>query len=329
MILADKIIRLRKKNGWSQEELAEQLNVSRQAVSKWEGAQSVPDLERILQMSALFGVTTDYLLKEEIEEEEAAELAPGNLRRVTLEEANAYLDWRWIASLRIALATFLCILSPIPLLMLGAATEVPELGISENLAAGAGLIALLVIVAAAVAIFIHCGFRNAPYAFLDKESFDVEYGVEGMTRERQRAYRSSYARGNILGACCCILAPVPLFIGAFSGDEFLTVALLSLMLLVVGIGVTFFIVAGVRWAAMQRLLREGEFSERERGRNKLKEAVSSAYWLAATAIYLAWSLPTDDWERTWIVWPVAGVLFGGVMALCNLLSNPKDREDRE
>ena len=66
MILADKIIALRKKAGWSQEELAQQLNVSRQSVSKWEGAQSVPDLERILQMSRLFGVSTDYLLKDEL-----------------------------------------------------------------------------------------------------------------------------------------------------------------------------------------------------------------------------------------------------------------------
>ena len=62
MILADKIIKLRKKNGWSQEELAEKMNVSRQAVSKWEGAQTIPDLGRILQLSELFGVTTDYLL---------------------------------------------------------------------------------------------------------------------------------------------------------------------------------------------------------------------------------------------------------------------------
>ena len=62
MILADKIIRLRRKNGWSQEELAEKMNVSRQAVSKWESAQTVPDLEKILMLGALFGVTTDYLL---------------------------------------------------------------------------------------------------------------------------------------------------------------------------------------------------------------------------------------------------------------------------
>ena len=67
MILADKIIELRKKASWSQEELAAQLGVTRQSVSKWEGAQSVPDMEKVVQMSRLFGVTTDYLLKDEIE----------------------------------------------------------------------------------------------------------------------------------------------------------------------------------------------------------------------------------------------------------------------
>ena len=67
MILADKIISLRKKAGWSQEELAQRLGVTRQSVSKWEGAQSVPDLDKLLQMSRLFGVSTDYLLKDELE----------------------------------------------------------------------------------------------------------------------------------------------------------------------------------------------------------------------------------------------------------------------
>lgn len=46
MFLADKIINLRKKAGWSQEELAGRLGVTRQSVSKWEGAQSVPDIEK-------------------------------------------------------------------------------------------------------------------------------------------------------------------------------------------------------------------------------------------------------------------------------------------
>ena len=64
MIFADKLIALRKKAGYSQEELAQQLNVTRQSVSKWEGTQSVPDIEKILQISKLFGVTTDYLIKD-------------------------------------------------------------------------------------------------------------------------------------------------------------------------------------------------------------------------------------------------------------------------
>ena len=70
MILADKITALRKKAGWSQEELAEQLGVTRQSVSKWEGEQSVPDMDKVVQMSRLFGVTTDFLLKDELSEEE-------------------------------------------------------------------------------------------------------------------------------------------------------------------------------------------------------------------------------------------------------------------
>lgn len=70
MIFADKLIMLRKKAGWSQEELAEQMDVTRQSVSKWEGAQSIPDIEKIIRLSELFGVSTDYLLKDEIEDME-------------------------------------------------------------------------------------------------------------------------------------------------------------------------------------------------------------------------------------------------------------------
>ncbi|MBQ3258196.1 MAG: helix-turn-helix transcriptional regulator, partial [Oscillospiraceae bacterium] len=109
MILADKIVRLRKKNGWSQEELAEKMNVSRQAVSKWEGAQTIPDLEKILQLGTLFGVTTDYLLKDEIEDEEFSndDSSDTTVKKITIEEANTYLEQRKRASWRIALATFL------------------------------------------------------------------------------------------------------------------------------------------------------------------------------------------------------------------------------
>ena len=100
MILADKIIENRKKNGWSQEELADKLGVSRQSVSKWEGAQAIPDMKKIVQLAELFGVTTDYLLKHDIEE--AALTAPEYIAfsqeedvpvKVAMEEANSFLAY--------------------------------------------------------------------------------------------------------------------------------------------------------------------------------------------------------------------------------------------
>ncbi|WP_456065907.1 helix-turn-helix domain-containing protein [Gemmiger sp.] len=82
MTFSDKLIALRRKAGWSQEELAERLNVSRQSVSKWEGAQSMPDIDKIVQMSSLFGVTTDYLLKDGQAEPEYTEDDTSPLPRI-------------------------------------------------------------------------------------------------------------------------------------------------------------------------------------------------------------------------------------------------------
>ena len=70
MRLPDKIVELRKSNGWSQEDLAEKMNVSRQAISRWEGGTAQPDASNILQLSKLFGVTTDYLLNDEFSSDE-------------------------------------------------------------------------------------------------------------------------------------------------------------------------------------------------------------------------------------------------------------------
>ena len=63
MILADKIIRLRKKNGWSQEELADKMNISRQAVSKWERDLSFSDISSIPKLAEIFEVSVDELIQ--------------------------------------------------------------------------------------------------------------------------------------------------------------------------------------------------------------------------------------------------------------------------
>ena len=197
MILADKIVSLRKKAGWSQEDLAEKLGVTRQSVSKWEGAQSIPDMDKVVQMSRLFGVSTDFLLKDELEEEApcaAAQEDDTPLRRVTMGQAADYLALRKAAAPKIAVATALCITSPVTLILLAGMSEVQRFPISGNAAAGIGLCVMLVLLAVAVSIFLRADADVRDYRFLEEEPFETEYGVEGMVRQRQREYKDTHTR---------------------------------------------------------------------------------------------------------------------------------------
>lgn len=320
MLLADKIVTLRKRAGWSQEELAAQLGVSRQSVSKWEGAQSVPDMQKVVQMSRLFGVTTDYLLKEELGEPEPAPAeSAAPLRCVTMEQAADYLALRQAAAPKLALATLLCVLSPAALLLLAALSDRPGAAISENAAAGIGLCVLLVLVAAAVAVFITCAAQVKAYAFLESEPFETACGVIGMVRERRAAFAPRHTRGKVVGTVLCILSAVPLFIVVcLDGPDLLYVGAVCLLLVLAGIGSAVFVSGGVYWAAMDRLLEEGDYVRPRKRQNGVVGAVSGIYWLVAAAAYLLWTF--GPWwdaqpQDTWILWAVAGVLYGAVMAL--------------
>ena len=329
MILADKIIRLRKKNGWSQEELADKMNVSRQAVSKWESAQTIPDLEKILQLGTLFGVTTDYLLKDEIEEEEFSndDSSDTTVKKISIEEANTYLEQRKRASWRIALATFLCILSPIALIVLSMLSELPNPIMTETTAGVVGLIFFFALVICAAPFFIYCGFQNAPYAFLDKSiPFELEYGVRGIVSERKKKFQPAYVTSNIIATCICIFSVIPLIMSGFTENEFFIVMMLAVLMIVAGTGASIFIVVGIQNASMQKLLQEGDFTTKEKKRNGVKEAVGFAYWGVLTAIYLAWSFLTNQWHISWLVFAIGGVLFPIVMMLCNLIAD-KNKKD--
>lgn len=330
MIFADKLIQLRKKSGWSQEELAQQMGVSRQSISKWEGAQSIPDLEKIIRLAKLFSVSTDYLLLDELGEPEVGGTAlPGeespSLRRVSMEQANAFLKIKEETACYIAWGVFMCILSPIVLLLLAGLSEVPGSGISGGLAAAIGLTVLLVIVAAAVAIFVYSGGRTSPFEFLDSEPFETEYGVSSMVKERREQYREMYMRNNIIGVCLCILAAIPLFSSAALNVEnlLLPVGLLCATLVIAGLGVRLLVRGGTVWGGFERLLEEGEYTREEKKKQPLISKISQVYWALALAGYLAYSFITNDWNRSWIVWPVAAVLFPAVTALVMLFAKKK------
>ncbi len=327
MKFADKLIQLRKKAGWSQEELAEQMDVTRQSISKWEGAQSIPDIEKIIRLSMLFGVSTDYLLKDEMEDPDCSVIS-GNLpalRHVTMEEARAFLLIKSKTSKLIALATFLCILSPICLLILGAISESLEYNLKENVAGGIGMIVLLILVAIAVALFIFSGRRTAVFNFLRKEIFETEKDVFDMVSKQKANYNKTYTRNNIIGVCLCIMAIIPLFIGLMLSEknDILLMIMLSICLVLVGIGVVFLIISGIIWASYDQLLQDGDFSKDKKKNQSIMSAISVVYWLIITAIYLGYSLPTNNWEYSWIIWVVAGVIFPAICIITKFFSKRK------
>lgn len=326
MILADKITEERKKNGWSQEDLAERLGVSRQSVSKWESAGSVPDLQKVIQMADLFGVSTDYLLKDEMgQENRDTENAPQSdmdcsLYRVTMEEANGFLNAKRKAAPMVANATALCILSPVLLILLGAFSESRLFSITEGMAAGIGYTVLFILIAVAVFIFITYGIKMKHLEHLEREPFETEYGVTGMVREKSRGFEERYSRGVAGGVVLCIVSVIPIIIaGVMDAPDVICAECVAGLLVLIALGVNIIMRVGMVKDSYDTLLQEGEFSKKEKHAKKKMSAFSGIYWCLATAIYLGWSFWTRQWDFTWLVWPVAGVLFAAVSGIVRII----------
>jgi len=328
MILADKIINERKKLGLSQEELAEKLSVSRQAVSKWESAQSVPDLKRIVEMSRLFSVSTDYLLLDEIEaytELQNDVDTNRSLRRVSMEEANEFISAMKEQSKSVALGVLLCILCPVLLILLNGFAEGGIMGMTEELASAVGLAALFILAAIAVFLFIRNGSKTERFNYLQKEEFETEYGVSGLVKEKKAAFEPTYMRFLTLGIILCVLSPLPLIVTSIVKESvILAISMTALLLCIVAIGVYMIVRVATVKTSYQILLQEGEYNKSEKKKNNAVGAVSAVYWSAAVAIYFAWSFISGDWERTWIVWPIAGVLCAPVMIIAKHFSKTED-----
>ena len=328
MTFSDKLIALRRKAGWSQEELAERLNVSRQSVSKWEGAQSMPDIDKIVQLSSLFSVTTDYLLKDgQDDPQPAAAETPSPLPRVTLAQAEDYLTRAQANAPRMALATALCIVSPIPLLALGTVRERGQLGLNDDLAGGLGLIALLVLVAVAVVLFMQCGAAVREYEFLEKEPIETEHGVTVLVRERRAAFAPQYDKANITGTVLCILAAVPLFAAMMVGVSFLMSASICLVLVLVACGVYAFVRVGTVHDAMDRLLEDGDFTRGHKAVKGRLNALTAAYWLVVVAIFLWYTFgPNGNGQPqySWFIWAIAGVVYAACVVAAKAFVRKKE-----
>ncbi|WP_295146991.1 helix-turn-helix domain-containing protein [uncultured Peptoniphilus sp.] len=313
MILGDKIMNLRKKNAWSQEELAEKLGVSRQSISKYESAQVVPDMEKILKLSRIFGVTTDYLLKDEIEDLEFLDEdfeEDKKLVKVGMEEANEYLDLKEISGRNIALGVSLCVISPIFLLLSSQAYESQLISAPENVVDGISLTVLILFIIVALGIFIRESMKLKKYEFIENEDIDTAYGVDGMARERGESFHDYYVKNNIIGVLLLVASVIPIFVGMIVSVEDMTMIIsVVIMLLLIAIGVNLLVKTNIYMNSINAILEEGDFRRRNKKLKRRIEPFCGIYWIAATAIYVAYSFLTNNWGRSWVVWPIAGVVF--------------------
>ena len=335
MILSEKIIELRKKNGWSQEELAERLDVSRQAVSKWESAQSVPDLSRVMKLSEVFGVTTDYLLRDDlgtpavsVPGDEAPEESGAEKRTVDLEFARSFLTFKRRSALLVPLGVALCILSPVVLLLLIGMADLGRITLTDAQGTGLGLLAIFLCVGAAVALFLISASEGRPFAFLETETFETAYGVTGWVREEAERGRGANTVRLILGVVLCVLSAVPIFLVmllplAEEAKDSLGAVAVAVLLCAVAVGVFLIVRSSILNGGCQMLLEEGDYTREKKRDLAAMRPVAAIYWSVVTAGYLAWSFISSRWDRTWIVWPVAGVLYGAVLAVAAVIKKKK------
>lgn len=316
MILAEKIVLLRKRKGWSQEELADKLDISRQSVSKWELGASIPDLDKIIKLSELFNVTTDYLLKGDAEEISCdvsgvfEEVWEPSARKVSVEEANLFMDLTERLSGRIAFAVSLFILSPVPLLFLGGVAEYKHSRLTDNMAGGFGVTILLVLVAIGVAILILNGMQLSEYEYLEKEAIFIDHGLAEMVEEKRRAFEPKFRVVVTIGVFLCIIGVIPLLMSiGFTEDEFVYVCCVDILLILVCIGVHLFVRYGMVYESYEKLLQRGDYTEEKKALGRKTSYFPRIYWCLVTAIYLGISFYLNNWRISWIVWPVAGVLF--------------------
>lgn len=242
------------------------------------------------------------------------------IRKVSINEGKEFIDEQRFLSVRIAIAVVMCILSPVILLVLGGISEDhiwPM--IDEGFAMTVGCIVMFLLVAPAVGLFIVYGMKLEKYKYLHEEVFVLEDGAKAVFESMKKEETSIFGTRIAVGVILCILSVIPILIIGFMFEGIGSLEGLSVgvLLIIVAVAVYIFITAGMPYSGYDVLLQKGDYDIKKKD-NKTFEGISTIYWCLIVAIYLAYSFITSDWGRSWIVWPVAGVLFAAIAALYNI-----------
>lgn len=247
-------------------------------------------------------------------------------RRVSRQEAEEYMALSAKTSKWIAIGVMLCIWCPIPLIFLGGVDSYVK-QMSDLIFVAGGLIPLLVMIGIAVALFIYNGMKTEKFEYLKKERIQIDAALEMELSEAAEHEKMPSTVRIIVGVLMCIFSVVPLLIvGSLPEDTVLQVIALLFLLFVVGLAVALMIIGGARMECIKVLKQEGDFTPGGKEGKGIVDVIAGIYWPVVTVIYLVWSILTMNWGFTWIVWPIAGIIFGGIAAVCGAVGAMRKRE---
>ncbi|MBL4909690.1 MAG: helix-turn-helix transcriptional regulator [Alteromonadaceae bacterium] len=322
MILAEKIVQLRKKVGWSQEELAEKMNISRQSVSKWESANSIPDLNKIIMLAEIFSVSTDFLLKDDIETIDVLnEDTEAGVNQINLEQALNYINNKAKVANLTTKGVIFCLCSVMPLFLFLAMAKANQLNITSSIATALGVVAILIMISIGVSFFIRTNHYESDLSAIENENFELAYGVHSIIKEQLQKFRRTYNLRLSISIFLFIISFAPMmFTSIFIDGSDMHLLMLIVMFIIIAIGIYILTPVSSKYDAYNRILKEGDLNTTKSKRTKRAEKLAAFYWPLLTAIYLGWSLWTMSWGVTWIMWPVGAVFFAALVGLMELLN---------
>ncbi len=221
-----------------------------------------------------------------------------SVRNIGYREAVEYMQDMEKISTKIGLGVWLCIASPAILLFFLDLKEKNSMPTMVAVALGISL--MTVCVAAGIALFIYSGIRIQRYHLWKTEIFHLDVSTKQYVENMREAFRPTYTANLIAGIVICIISIIPIVAG-MALDMILFGIGVSAVLL--GLGVYFFICAGMRQSCYRVILQEKEYTEEKKKMPWRK--YEDTYWIMVTVIYFLVSFWTRKWGMTWIIWVLA------------------------
>lgn len=238
---------------------------------------------------------------------------------ITQEVVDQFMKIKKKSAWLISIGVLLCILGANCLVFVGSTAEYSP----NSPLTPIGIVAFIVFIAIAVGLFIFSGVRLESYKYLE-EDFNMTTSVKNNIETEQAQYAPKRIVLLIIGIILCILSSIFVLIPSMTTEnDLLLIQGVNILLLFVAVGVFLIVFSGVIQDGYNILLKKEDYAPVRKESEKIVGAIAGVYWPIMVCIYLLWSFLSGNWQFTWIMWPVAGVLFGAVASIIEVTHKNK------